>query len=107
MSNFGHNTLTINKGATVETLTWSGSDRWDGESHYITKRAVSATEFKWSIITKTSPINVASLASTEFITEAPDPTNESWTNDWTVTEPNTGAQGDPHINPLFGKNYTI
>jgi len=100
-------TIIITKGEITDTLTKSHASYWGGTNYYIAKKAVSATEFKLSINKKGTPIVVESLGSTQFTSVIPDPTEESWSNGWTVSEPSAGAQGDPHIKPFFGKDYTI
>ncbi len=101
------NTIIITNGTITETLTKTHASYWGGSSHYISKKAVSPTEFKLAINKSGSPIVVAAIGNTLFTTTIPDPTQESWSNGWTVTEPSAGAQGDPHVKPFFGKGYTI
>jgi hypothetical protein len=100
------NTITITNGTITDTLTKSHASYWGGTNYYISKKAVTSTEFKLAIYQKGSPIILESLGGTQFTSAIPDPTQESWSNGWTVSEP-AGAQGDPHVKPFFGKGYTI
>lgn len=85
------NTITITKGTITDTLTKSHADRWTGSNYYIAPKAISATQFKLAIHKPGTVIVVESLGDTVFTTTLPDPTQESWSNGWTVSNPSAGA----------------
>ena len=107
MSNFGYNTITASKTNSIgqtanHTLTWdSTNNRWANWERYLGHNGT-----RWEIRYTFNGANFLN-SYTENTSSSTDPTSLDWTNNWTVSSPDAGAQGDPHIKPLFGGKYTI
>jgi len=109
---YGHSTQLIVKknGNTQDTITWhQTNNRWQGSSHFLLLTIVSGGK-RWQIQELSGQLNGPIVAVGNIFTNGEannSPVNSTYTNGWSVTEPSAGAQGDPHIKPLFGKDYTI
>ena len=110
---YGHPTqLTVKKnGITQDTITWHQvNNRWQGSSHFLLLTIVPSGK-RWQIQRiLTSGLNGPLEAVGNTFTNGEtnnSPTSSTYNNEYAVTEPDVGAQGDPHINPLFGGKYTI
>ena len=110
MSNYGHpTTLSVTNGVLSDTLTWhAGNARWEGSSLYMHEHYLNPNTRAWriknestnAVLSETPTFAYSQIASNS-------PTSLTWSNSWVVSEASAGAQGDPHIKPLFGKDYTI
>ena len=109
---YGHSTqFIINlNGSELETVTWnSTNNRWEGSVRYITLGLVSSGK-RWQIRQFSNGAAVAfggtfsGGANSELSNS---PADSTYGNGYSVTEASAGAQGDPHIEPLFGQEYTI
>ena len=111
---YGHTTiLDISNGVNSDTLTWQndGTYRWLGSTYYLKLATPNGTPqmTRWEIklITNNTIIQFSdSFEYTQVGTSSNSPTQQNFYA-WTVSEGTAGAQGDPHIKPLFGKDYTI
>ena len=108
---YGHSTtLSATNGVISDTLTWNSSNnRWEGSSVYLTEEYLNPSLRRWKIRENGGGETYSSSNET-FSPDAldeNDPADSTWTNSWVVSEPSGGAQGDPHITPLFGNKYTI
>ena len=111
------NTFRLNKnGDIIENLSWNSSNsRWEGTDYYLYLQGLTPTLARWMIRALPNGVSVAygqqNFNPDDISQNNPEDSTygaSDLTNDiWTVTEISTGAQGDPHINPLFGKKYTI
>lgn len=108
MALFDHDYLIISNGVISATLSWqSNNESWYDGDYTLYRRNVTFNDARWQIYDHAQQL-VISVSTTTFPRLLPqDPVNFSYSNSWTVSIPDAGAQGDPHINPLFGKNYTI
>jgi|TARA_Y100000289_G_scaffold62654_1_gene72169 hypothetical protein len=108
MAWFEHDYLTISNGVISKTLPWySTSNSWYDGDYILFKQDINSYQSRWHIYDYAQE-GVISVSTTTFYKYSPvDPLNFSYTNSWTVSEASAGAQGDPHIKPLFGKDYTI
>ena len=108
------NTFRLNKnGNAIDTLSWNSSNsRWEGTDYYLYRQGLTPTLARWTIRTLPNGGAVA-YGETNFHPDntsqnnPEDSTYDSLSDTWTVTEINAGAQGDPHIDPIFGNKYTI
>lgn len=109
---YGHsNTFRVNKnGSVVDTITWNQTNnRWQGSSHFLLLTIVSGGK-RWQIQELNGQLNGPIQAVGDTFTNGEtnnSPANSTYTNGWSVSETSGGAQGDPHITPLFGHKYTI
>lgn len=108
MAWFNHDYLTISNGVISKTLPWYGDRQsWYDGDYELYRRNVTYYSTRWQIYDYAQDL-VISVSKTTFYRFTPqDPVGFSYTNSWTVSEASAGAQGDPHIKPLFGKDYTI
>lgn len=112
---YGHSTtFRVNKnGDAVDTIAWNQSNnRWEGTTYYLYRQGLSATLARWAIrlISNTNAVAYGDATFHPDNTSENNPADETYdslTDTWTISEISGGAQGDPHIKPLFGKNYTI
>lgn len=110
---YGHpTTLNISNGAISDTLTWKndGTYRWLGSTYYLKLATPNGTPqmTRWEIklISDNTIIQFSdSFEYTQVGAPSNSPTQKNFDN-WTVSA-TAGAQGDPHIKPLFGEPYTI
>ena len=129
---YGHPTQLIVKknGNTEDTITWhQTNNRWQGSSHFLLLTIVASGK-RWQIqefyqFSNGGTLNGPIVAVGDTFTNGEannSPVDSSYSNNWTVSEPTTtstttsepagtnpppGGQGDPHIQPFFGKKYTI
>jgi len=111
---YGHPTiLDISRGTDSDTLTWQndGTYRWLGSTYYLKLDPPSGSPqmTKWRIKRISDNLTIQESDSFEYTqvgASSNSPTQQNFYA-WTVSEGTAGAQGDPHIKPLFGKGYTI
>ena len=109
---YGHSTQFTVKlnGNTEDTITWNQTNnRWEGSSLFLLLTIVSGGK-RWQIQEFNGALNGPIVAVGNTFTNGEtnnSPADSTYTNGYSVTEPSAGAQGDPHIDPLFGNKYTI
>lgn len=103
-ANGGHGTLIINGSITT---TWDSTNKQFSSTDGNT--TLSHNGSTWVIdLNNGSPL--ASSLNSSNVPYYVDPTSSSITwqgTNTSVSVPSTGAQGDPHINPILGNPYTI
>lgn len=101
-ANGGHSSLIINNSTSV---TWSDANNRFQSSDGNTTLSHNGTTWVGNVegTSSTSTLNSSNVG------DHVDPVSSDidWTNNLSVSLPSSGAQGDPHINPLFGNRYTI
>lgn len=107
---YGHSTQFIisQNGNPIETATWdSALNRWQGPTLFIFLQTVVGGK-RWILRNATSG-TTAAFSDTIFTDGETNnsPADVTYENGYSVSEPSAGAQGDPHIKPLFGQKYTI
>lgn len=109
---YGHSTqFTVKKnGSTEDTITWNQTNnRWEGSSLFLLLTIVSDGK-RWQIQEFDGALNGSIVAVGNTFTNGEtnnSPADSTYNNGYSVTEVSAGAQGDPHIDPLFGNKYTI
>ena len=107
MAWFGHDYLRVSNGFVSEVLPWnSNGNNWRNSKDLLYRVNLTYYLFRWQIYDYEQG-GVVSVSTTSFYgSNTPDPTSLTFNNSWVVSETSGGAQGDPHITPLFGNKYT-
>ena len=101
-ANGGHSSLIINGSTSV---TWDSTNKRFSSSGGSTTLSHNGTTW---VINDNGTTSNASLNSSNIGSHVdPASSDLNWQNGFSVSTPSVGAQGDPHINPILGKRYTI
>ena len=107
MAWFDHDYLRVSNGVASEVLPWnSNGNNWRNTKYLLYRVNLTSYFYRWQIYDYEQG-SVVSATSSFYGSNTPDPTTLTFNNSWVVSEASAGAQGDPHINPLFGNKYTI
>mgnify|MGYP006983835612 CR=1 FL=1 len=101
-ANGGHSTLIINGSISVN---WSDANNRFQSSDGNTTLSHNGTTWVGDA-EGTSSTSTLNGSNVKYYVD-PVSSDIDWTNSLSVSLPSSSAQGDPHINPLFGDKYTI